>query len=105
MAKIKLTQEESLRQQEGFRLKEMCQTEGWQQVLLPVLQSQIKSAVVDPRRFQSDEQYIFAQKTAWAYGQHASDILDMIDNKVTEAEFLTEKEQGKHRDKLAEAMS
>ena len=61
--------------------------------------------MVDPRKFSSDEEYAFAQKTAWAYGQHASDLLDIIENKVKEAEFLTEKEQGKHSDKLAEAMS
>lgn len=69
------------------------------------MQAQIQSAVVDPRKFQSDSEYLFAQKTAWAYGQFASDLLDLIDNKVTEAEFLTEKEQGKIQDKLAEAMS
>lgn len=60
---------------------------------------------MDPRKFQSDSEYLFAQKTAWAYGQAYSDLLNMIDNKVTEAEYLTEKEQGKHIDKLAEAMS
>lgn len=48
---------------------------------------------------------MFAQKTAWAYGQAYSELLDMIENRVKEAEFLTEKEQGKHIDKLAEAMS
>lgn len=60
---------------------------------------------MDPRKFSSDEEYSFAQKTAWAYGQAYSDLLDQIDAKVTEAEYLTEKEQGKHTDKLAEAMS
>jgi len=74
-------------------------------VLFPLLESQIKSAVVDPRKFQSESEYVFAAKTAWAYGQHGSDVLDMIENKVKDAEFLTEKEQGKHTDKLAEAMS
>ena len=60
---------------------------------------------MDPRKFSSDEEYSFAQKTAWAYGQAYSDLLDQIDAKVTEAEYLTEKEQGKHKDRLAEAMS
>lgn len=69
------------------------------------MESQIKQAVVDPRKFQSDSEYIFAQKIAWAHGQAYSELLEMIENKVTEAEFLTEKEQGKHTDKLAEAMS
>jgi len=52
-----------------------------------------------------EQEYNFAAKTAWAYGQAYTDLLDQIDNKVKEAEFLTEKEQGKHPDKLAEAMS
>lgn len=69
------------------------------------MESQIKSAVVDPRKFKSDEEYLFAQKVAWAAGQAYSELLDVIENKVKEAEFLTEKEQGKHPDKLAEAMS
>jgi hypothetical protein len=57
---------------------------------------------VDPRKFKSDKEYIYAQKTAWAYGQAFTDLLNMIDNKVTEAQFLTEKEQGKHVSKLEE---
>lgn len=69
------------------------------------MELQIKSAVVDPRKFNSDEEYLFAQKIAWATGQAYNELLDMIENKVKEAEFLTEKEQGKHIDKLAEAMS
>lgn len=102
--KVKLTQEESLRQEEGHRLKELCQMEGWTKVIFPYLELAIKSAVVDPRKFQSESEYVYAQKTAWAYGQAFSDLLDMIDNKVKDAEFLTEKEQGKHKDRLREEM-
>lgn len=61
--------------------------------------------MVDPRKFKSDEEYLFAQKIAWATGQAYSELLDMIENKVKEAEFLTDKEQGKHIDRLSEAMS
>ena len=102
--KVKLTQEEELQVQEGHRLKELCQQEGWVKVLFPHLEQAIKSAVVDPRKFQSDSEYNFAQKTAWAYGQAYSDLLDMIDKKVSEAEYLVEKEQGKHPNKLREEM-
>lgn len=69
------------------------------------MEAQIKSAVVDPRKFQSEPDYVYAQKTAWAYGQAYSDLLDQLEKKVTEAEFLTEKEQGKHPDTFREAMS
>lgn len=102
---VKLTKEEVILQQEGQRLKELCQQEGWVKVLFPHLELAIKSAVVDPRKFLSDSEYLSAQKTAWAYGQAYSDLLDMIDKKVQESEFLTEKEQGKHSDKLREEMS
>lgn len=56
--------------------------------------------MVDPRKFKSDEEYLYAQKIAWAYGQAFTDLLNLIDNKVTEAQFLTEKEQGKLEDKM-----
>jgi hypothetical protein len=59
---------------------------------------------VDPRQFKSDQEYNFAQKVAWGYGQAFTDLLDLIDSKVTDSEFLTEKEQGKHPDKLREEM-
>lgn len=60
--------------------------------------------MVDPRQFKSEAEYVFAQKTAWAYGQAFTDLLNMIDAKVTDATYLTEKEQGKHPDKLREEM-
>jgi hypothetical protein len=60
---------------------------------------------VDPRKFNSDQEYSFAQRTAWAGGQNVTDLLNWIDGKVSEAQFLTEKEQGKVKDKLREALS
>lgn len=74
-------------------------------MLYPILESAIKSSVVDPRSCKSDEEYLFKQKVAWAFGQAYSDLLNTIDMKVTDAQFLTEKEQGKHIDKLKESMS
>jgi hypothetical protein len=65
----------------------------------------MQSAVVDPRKFLQDSEYISAQKTAWAYGQAFTDLLNLIDQKVAEAEMLSEKEQGKVPDKLREALS
>jgi translation initiation factor 2 alpha subunit (eIF-2alpha) len=60
---------------------------------------------VDPRKFQQDTEYLYAQKIAWAYGQAYSDLLELIEAMVDEAEHLTEKEQGKVKNTLAEAMS
>jgi hypothetical protein len=53
----------------------------------------------------SDEQYSFAQRTAWAAAKNVTDIMEWIDKKVDEAVYLTEKEQGKHIDMLRETLS
>lgn len=58
--------------------------------------------MVDPRKFGSDEEYLYAQKIAWAYGQAFTDLLNLIDSKVTDSVYLTEKENGEHPDKLRE---
>lgn len=73
--------------------------------MFPHLEQAIKSAVVDPRKFKNDEEYVYAQKVAWTGGQNVTDLLNWIDTKVTEAEHLSEKEQGKIPDKLREALS
>ena len=69
------------------------------------MEQAIQSALVDPRKFKNEEEYSFAQRTAWAGAQNVTDLLNWIDGKVQEAEFLTEKEQGKVKDKLREALS
>lgn len=69
------------------------------------MEQTISKALVDPRRFKNDEEYIYAQKVAWAYGQHASDHLAMLDQMMEDAEALVKKEKGEIPDKLADAMS
>ena len=70
-----------------------------------LLEQTISQALVDPRRFKSDEEYIYAQKIAWAYGQHASDLLATLAQMEEEAEALVKKEKGENVDKLREGLS
>lgn len=74
-------------------------------MLLPYLDLQVRSAIVDPRKFKNDEEYAYAQKVAWAKGQFVTELLGWIDMKVTEAEMLSEKEQGKTLDKVRASLS
>lgn len=74
-------------------------------MVLPLLEQTIKQALVDPRKFKSDAEYIYAQKIAWAYGQHASDLLAILDQMQEDAEALVKKENGEVVNKLAESMS
>lgn len=61
--------------------------------------------MVDPRSFKDENEYIFAQKTAWAYGQAYSDLLDLLDQMQEEAEALVKKENGEVQNKLREGLS
>jgi len=73
--------------------------------MFPYLELQVNSALVDPRKFKTDKEYAYAQKVAWAKGQFVTDLLNWIDSKVSEAQALSKKEQGKIIDKVRESLS
>ena len=103
MTKLNKDEEQALK--EGSLVTEVLRTAGWREVVQPLLESYAKGAVVDPRKFKSDEEYLYAQKIAWAYGQFAADFLGILEQKKQEAEVLVKKQSEKNVDKLAEAMS
>jgi len=103
MAKVKLDQGESARQKQGYQVKQLVKSEGWQEVLLPWLQDKIRNSWVDPRSFKDDVEYAYAMKTAWAWAKASEEILAFTEKMVEEAEALTKKEKGLLIDKLRES--
>ena len=101
---MKLTNEEKKLQLQGSQLRDMIETAGWKEVLIPHLESVIRNAWVDPRTFKSDEEYAFAMKTAWAMAKASDEIIDFIEKTIEEGIAMSEKEKGK-TDKLRESMS
>lgn len=101
---IKLTDEEKKLQLQGSQLREMIETQGWKEVLIPHLESQIRNSWVDPRDSESDAEYAFKMKTAWAMAKASDEILDFVSKTIEEGIAMSEKEKGKE-DKLREAMS
>lgn len=102
---MKLNKEEEQALKEGSLVTEVLRTDGWREVIQPLLESYANKVVVDPRKFKSDEEYLYAQKTAWAYGQFAVDLLVLLEQKKLEAEELTKKQQDENADKLREGIS
>ena len=100
-----LTSQELLTQQQGFRLKEMIQLPGWEEILKPFLEQQISHSWVDPRKVKSDEDLLYEYKLAFARAKGAQEILDFIDKSIEEAEALTKKEKEGVVDKLRESVS
>ena len=101
---MKLTDEEKKLQLQGSQLREMIETQGWKEVLIPHLESVIRNSWVDPRTFKSDDEYAFAMKTAWAMAKASDEIIEFIEKTIEEGIAMSEKEKGK-LDKLRESMS
>jgi hypothetical protein len=101
---MKLTNEEKKLQLQGSQLRDMIETAGWKEVLIPHLESVIRNAWVDPRTFKSDEEYAFAMKTAWAMAKASDEIIEYVQKIIEEGIAMTEKQKGKV-DKLRESMS
>lgn len=100
-----LSEEEKQALKEGSQVSEVLRTTGWREVIQPLLESYANKVVVDPRKFKSDEEYLYAQKTAWAYGQFAADLLGLLEQKQQETEVLIKKERDEVKDKLKEGLS
>ena len=101
---MKLTNEEKKLQLQGSQLRDMIETAGWKEVLIPHLESVIRNAWVDPRTFKSDEEYAFAMKTAWAMAKASDEIIEYVQKIIEEGIAMTEKQKGKV-DKLRKSMS
>ena len=101
----KLTQEEAQLQSQGRQLKEMSQSQGWQEVLEPWLRNKISHSWVDPRSFKDQEEFIRAYNVSWGFAKAAQDILSFIESMVDQAEGLTKKENDEIKDKVREAIS
>jgi hypothetical protein len=98
-----LSPEEKQRQQEGYQVKELVAQPGWQ-LLKAWLEHQINHSWVDPRQFKTEQELTYAYSVAWGFAQGAQGILDEVQKWVDDAEQLTAKEQGKHKDLLRESM-
>ncbi|MCK9371324.1 hypothetical protein M0R04_15530 [Candidatus Dojkabacteria bacterium] len=101
---MKLTDEEKKLQLQGSQLREMTETQGWSEVLIPHLESVIRNSWVDPRTFKNDKEYSFAMRTAWAMAKASDEIIDFIEKTIEEGIAMGEKQKGKV-DPLREAMS
>lgn len=94
MSKVKLTPEEEKAKRQGYLLKEMSETRGWKEVILPWLESQLKNAWLDPREFDSDEKLRYAYSIAWARADAANAVREFVEKMISQAEYLTRKERG-----------
>ncbi len=106
MEPIKLSPEEIVIQQQGNWIKEMTETNGWKEVVFPLLIDKISHTWADPRKSKSDRKLLYEYKLAWAFATVAQELIDYVEKAQEEAEAITRKEQGLVEvDKLRESLS
>ena len=105
MEQIQLSAEELQALKQANLLKALTLQEGWSQVLLPYLQSQINHSWVDPRRAKSDEDLLYEYKLGWARAMAVEEIISFVNESEETAKKLLAKQKGETKDKLREAVS
>lgn len=79
-------------------VRQMVNSLGFRKVFRPWLESLIKHSWIDPREAKDGADFERRYNVAWAQAQSADQILKFVDDKVKEAEYLEQKEEGKIED-------
>jgi hypothetical protein len=75
-------------------VEECLQSKGWQEVLLPLLQSKRDQSFPDPSAFTNDADFNYAAKTVSLYKKVVQELLIEIEKYKETATFLHKKENG-----------
>lgn len=71
----------------------MAETPGFKQLLKPWLEDRLNQSFPDPIAFTSDEDYLYAAKTASIFKKVVAEILMWIEGNVEQAKSLEEKKK------------
>lgn len=74
-------------------------------MLKPWLESKIRHSWLDPRKFNSVEEFKYAYDAAWGFAQAAEEILAYVEQVQMDSEQLTKKEKGEIESVLRKAIS
>ena len=95
----------SLQEQELLKdsslVVEMAQSEGYLKLVRPTLEAKLNQSFPDPSEFTSDQEYLYAAKTASVFKKVIAEILMFIDGHKSRLEFLNEKAEGKTEEPFA----
>lgn len=63
-------------------------------MLKPFLEGKVTNSWLDPRKVKNKDDFFYEYTVSWGFAQAASEILDWINQKITEAKYLQKKEKG-----------
>jgi hypothetical protein len=79
-------------------VQECLATKGWQEVLLPLLESKRDQTFPDPSAFTNDKDFNYAAKVVAIYKKVIQELLIEIEKYKEAASFLQKKENGEISD-------
>ena len=71
----------------------MSQHKGWVEVLKPWLEAKRDQSFPDPQSFTKEEDFTYAAKITSIYKKVIQEIINEIDQKITEAKYFRQKEE------------
>jgi len=99
MTEVKLSEEEATIRNIGFSLLEMTKTRGWEE-LKKHLEDLSYHSWVDPREAKDKEEYMYREVVGWAGAKLSVDLINWVDNRISQAQAIEDKAQGKEMDKF-----
>ena len=97
---MKLTKQEELARKQAGQVKEMSQSEGWQQVLGPWLEVKRDQSFPDPTQFKIEKEFNYAAVTASMFKKVIIEILQFIEQQEQTLKTLNKKKYSKEDTKF-----
>lgn len=95
-----LNPQETQQLEQSRLVRELVGHKGWQQVLKPLLESRIKNSWLDPRKAKDEKDLSFQYTVAWALAQATTELVGLIEEYVSAADYLEKKDRGEIVDKF-----
>ena len=96
----KLSKEEELARKQAILIKEMCQSEGWQQVLQPWLVAKRDQSFPDPASFEDKEKFLYAATVSSLFKKVVAELLMFVEEQEQTLKALNKKKYGKPDEKF-----
>ena len=79
----------------------MASSEGYREWLKPYLEVKLREAFPDPASFRKEEEFVYAAKVSSVFKKVVAEILSSVEAQITTANYLSDKKEGKIKEKFS----
>ena len=97
---VELNKEEKQALAQAKKVAAMAETDGFKEVLAPMLEGKMTNAWKDPREVKDVQKFFYDYNVAWAMAKASEEILDWVEQNKQTVIQLENKKQGKTDNKF-----